>query len=73
MAWTTEIRVRVATDQEARSRTLRSGSTGQWLVERKWRRFGDGQWEVISAHLDQATAEKALMKLARKIAKEAAK
>lgn len=65
-----EPRVRLASPEEAIARTYRSSSAGNWLVERLWKRFGIGQWNIISSHLNEEAANKALAKLNRKIAKE---
>lgn len=72
MPYSNETRVRCATDEEAISRTRRSGSCGNWLVERFWVLTGSknnsGYFNLISSHLSEEAALRAQKRLDKKIA-----
>lgn len=59
--------VRIATDRELIARSMRSGSAGPVLVEGEYiNRWGRSQWEIVSSHLTEEAANKAMAKLVRK-------
>ena len=72
MSFTSETRIRLVGANESSSRALRNNNIGGWLVERFWLvkgTRGEGYFVEISSHITEAAAEKAKIKLDKKISK----
>lgn len=66
--WNGNFRVRVATEREILARSFRSASLGNVFVEGEYvsRLSRVPQWELVSSHLTEEAANKAMAKLVRK-------